>query len=170
MKSTRRLFLKETGLFAAATVLPVGAFSQEVRNAENTTFDAENLSNLDGVTAETFERWTGSRFRVSLDGRAMGSLVLATVDKKDASATPAQRSSRPGEWVGPSAGSNPGLPLVSFTLVFQRSGAPLPQETYLLSHDWLGRFPLLLVPSGKPGPASKSFAVFAALANKTPAS
>lgn len=155
MKSTRRLFLKETGLFAAATVLPVGAFSQEVRNAQNTTFDAENLSNLDGVSAETFARWIGSRMRVSLNGQARGSLVLIAVESKD---SPAMVSS---------ARSAVSPKVTSFLLTFRRTGTPLPQETYLLDHDWLGRFPLLLVPSGLPGPTSTCSAVFTLLDKKT---
>lgn len=157
MKSTRRLFLKETGLFAAATVLPVGAFSQEVRNAQNTTFDAENLSNLDGVSAETFEQWIGSRIRVSLDGQARGFLVLSAAKMLD---TPTAAATRE-----PSAGPK----VTSFLLTFRRTGTPLPQETYLLDHDWLGRFPLLLVPSGLPGPSSTCSAVLSTLTKKAPA-
>jgi hypothetical protein len=149
LKSTRRLFLKETGLVTVAALLPVSAFSQERLTAETNAFDPENLSRLDGITAETFDKWVGSTFRVSLDGQSMGSLLLSKVEtvepQTDASLPPG------AEWIGRRITPAAGVELTSFLLIFKRTGSMLPQQTYMLDHKWLGRFPLLLVPAGTKG-------------------
>ena len=51
----------------------------------------------------------------------------------------------------------------SFSLLFRRSGAALPQDTYMLDHDWLGTFPLFLVPSGDITNSSTCTATFTLL-------
>ncbi len=149
MKSTRRLFLKETGLVTVAALLPVSAFSQERLTAENNAFDPENLSHLDGISADAFDKWVGSTFRVSLNGQSMGSLLLSSVEKVEPQA---DTSLAPGaEWIGRRITPAAGVDLTSFMLIFKRTGSPLPQQTYMLDHDWLGRFPVLLVPAGIKG-------------------
>ena len=137
--------MQSTALIAAATAFPIGALPLLGQEAPVATFDPESLKNLDGVTAETFEKWTGGQFRVSLNGQNLGTMVLVKV--RDLSKDPLNEpSNQPPAASG--ASSNTGAKVYSFMLVFERGGSQLPQETYTVNHDRLGTFPLLLVPSG----------------------
>ena len=162
MNSTRRLFLQGAALSVIAANLP-SAFAQEQLKGRNISFDPESLTLLNGVSSQTFEPWIGSSFSVSLNNKSSGSLVLLSVNNLK----PEARDVAPGP-----NGLVPRHPVpkpsfeeavVSFSLKFRRIGEPLPQNTYILSHDWLGTFPLFLVPSGLPGPRSTCTAVFSLL-------
>jgi len=147
MSLTRRLFLRNTALSAIAVKLFPAAFAQKHLIGQDQTINEENLAVLDGLTRQSFEAWIGSGFRASLNRKPMGSLILLSVEDEspnirdgsngEASARPVGQVLRPGR-----------EPAANFSLQFRASGAALPQDTYLLSHDWLGTFPLFLVPSG----------------------
>lgn len=158
MKSTRRLFLQETGLLALATVLPTAVLAQS-SDALNPTFSEENLAGLKNLSAATFEPWIGSRFSISLNGVSKGWLLLTAVDSPSAPKA-ADLLEKPADWNGPRATSGNTPEVTSFALRFERTGTPLVQETYLLEHDWLGKFPLLLVPSGLAGSKTTCTATF----------
>jgi hypothetical protein len=142
------MFLTKTGLVTAAALLPVSAFSQGRWSVDDNALDPENISHLGEFTAETFEKWVGSRFRISLNGNSLGTLLLAGVEKIDTSAA---GKDAPSGWVGRRILPAAGVELTMFNLKFKRTGTQLAQGTYLLDHDWLGKFPLLLVPGGPHG-------------------
>jgi hypothetical protein len=156
MATSRRHFLQDAAIVAAATAFPCGALA-----AIPAAIDNENA--LANLSAATFEPWIQSRFEVSRNSRSEGSLLLIAVNEAKpvkAGATPGNRTVGPG--ISPlSALTTPKVD--SFTLQFQRTGAPLPQETYTLKHAWLGTFQLLLVPSGIGGRISTCSAVFSLL-------
>jgi hypothetical protein len=56
-----------------------------------------------------------------------------------------------------------GPAITSFSLRFRKTGVALPQGTYTMDHDWLGTFPLFLVPAGKSGSQSTYTATFSVL-------
>jgi hypothetical protein len=159
MKPTRRLFLQNASLTVIATSLLPAALSQKHLNEEEDTFSQENLAALDGVSMQTFAAWIGSSFHVTLNRKPLGSLVLLSVQDfgQDGSKNESKEaehardaSDRPAavRWIGPQPQPLDESPVTSFALHFKGAGAALPQDTYLLSHDWLGTFPLFLVPSG----------------------
>jgi hypothetical protein len=161
MSQTRRLFLHNAAFSAVAAGLFPTAFAQELLNRRSETFSREDLAVLDGVSMQTFEPWIGSRFLVSLKKKPLGSLILLSVDKIDPPADDSAGSTNGAHQSGPVP--RPGPAVTSFAIRFRRPGKPLPQDTYTLSHDWLGKFPLLLVPSGLTGPNSTCTAVFSLL-------
>lgn len=157
MSPTRRLFLQNATLATIAANLPFRAFAQNQVISEKGV-EPESLTPFDGVSRQTFEPWVGARFLVSLNQKSMGSLVLLSVDDLD-----------PGTKTTPDSAGMPikggsvtrASTITGFSLQFKRTGTPLRQDTYLLSHDWLGTFPLFLVPSGLFGVESTCTAVFA---------
>lgn len=157
MSPTRRLFLQNAALATIAANLPFRAFAQNHFISEK-GFEPENLTLFNGVSRQTFEPWIGARFFVSLNKRPMGSIVLLSVDDLDPNA-----KTMPDSAEIPIRGSSVtrASTITGFSLQFKRTGTPLHQDTYLLSHDWLGTFPLFLVPSGLPGVQSTCTAVFA---------
>jgi hypothetical protein len=167
MKSTRRLFLQGAALSALATGFPLSTLAQELLNSGAKGFDPEVLAIFDGVSAQTFEPWIGSQFRVSLNNLQQGSLVLLSVEEAEARAsvelTAEPSLENPLHRIGPLPSTSNAPAMTSFSLQFQRTGSPLRQETYMLSHDWLGTFPLLLVPSGLAGTPSTCTATFTLL-------
>ena len=160
MRSSRRRFLQKAVLSVFVVRFPLNALAQNLLSGQNKDFDPENLAVFDRVSPETFEPWIGSSFRISLNNKSLGSLVLASVNVIDtASARVSERTTAVGKMVS----AQPALKtpvITSFSLRFQRSGTPLTQGTYLLDHDWLGAFPLLLVPSGLSAKTSTCTAVF----------
>ncbi len=176
MGPTRRHFLQRAVLSAFAVNLPLGAFAQKLLNRSGKGFDPETLVIFNGVSRQTFEPWIGSRFQVSLNKKPQGSLVLLSVDDAGPEAGPAASTEAKEEPYRANtfrrSGPAPRLsnePLMStFALQFQRIGNALPQDTYMLSHDWLGTFPLLLVPSGLSGAQSTCTAIFALLNQTRP--
>jgi len=163
LAATRRLFLQRAAFSIIAANFPLLASAQELFGSPAKGFDPESLALFDDVSAQTFEPWIGSRFRVSLNGQTRGSLVLLSVneigtepqeDPDDANVilkmTPVSRFSNQSA-------------ITSFSLNFRGSGAALSQDTYMLAHDWLGNFPLFLVPSGLSGANATYTAVFSLL-------
>jgi hypothetical protein len=163
MSSTRRLFLQKAALSMIAANLSQFAFAQKLLNSRPKDFDPENLAIFNGVSARTFEPWIGSRFRVSLNNKSLGSLVLLSVDDNEIAAKEISGSTNFAPAAGTFHRSSNESATNSFSLCFQRTGAPLQQDTYMLAHDWLGTFPLFLVPSGLSGPISTCTAVFTLL-------
>jgi hypothetical protein len=165
MASTRRLFLQDAAILAAATALP-GKLLSQPRGVAATGDETEDA--LTNISAETFQPWIRSSFEVSRNQRPQGDLTLISVIEADDSAprtVPGRMSARASARLSARAMSTPKSPMVdSFTLRFQRTGVPLPQETYTLKHSWLGTFDLLLVPSGLAGRTSTCSAVFSLLA------
>jgi hypothetical protein len=171
MGSTRRLFLQRAALSAFAVSFPLGTFAQKLLNGPTGDFEPETLAIFNGVSRQTFEPWIRSRFRVSLNNKPRGSLLLLSVDDLD-SETGAETKEDPYSAnfvrkVGPVFGSSKESPIASFSLHFQRIGNALPQDTYMLSHDWLGTFPLFIVPSGLSGAQSTCTAIFTLLKQTT---
>lgn len=176
MNSTRRLFLQKAALSIVAVNFPLSAFCQKLLNSQTKGFDPETLAIFNGVSSQTFEPWIGSRFRVSLNNKPRGSLVLLSVDDADSetgSETSAGTKQEPYRAntvrrIGPVSGSSKESAITSFSLHFQRVGNALPQDTYMLSHNWLGTFPLFIVPSGLSGAQSTCTAIFTLLKQTTP--
>jgi len=171
MNSTRRLFLQKAALSIVAVNFPLATFCQKLLNSRTKGFDPETLTIFNGVSSQTFEPWIGSRFRVSLNNKPKGSLVLLSVNDADSETGPEKSVDAKQEpyrantvrRIGPVSGSSEASATASFSLHFQRIGNALPQDTYMLSHDWLGTFPLFIVPSGLAGAPSTCTAIFTLL-------
>ncbi len=171
MGSTRRNFLQRAVLSAFAVNFPLSALTQKVLSHPGKSFDPETLGIFKGVSCQTFEPWIGSRFGVSLNNMPQGSLILVSVDDADSETGPTTSAETKEEpyrantvlRIGPISGSSKVSAISSFSLHFQRIGNALPQDTYMLSHDWLGTFPLFIVPSGLFGAQSTCAAIFALL-------
>jgi len=168
MGSSRRRFMKNAALFVtAAAVFPLNAPPQDQLKDHDETFDPEKLAIFAGVSPATFEPWIGSRFRVSKKSKALGSLVLLSVNVVE---TAKPKVSAPVRFQDNSVSISrfvKTLEINTFSLRFRRSGSPLPQDTYTLDHNWLGTFPLFLVPSGLTGQTSTCTAIFALLSQAT---
>ena len=160
MSSTRRLFLQSAAFSMIAANLSRFAFAQKLLNRRPGDFDSESLAIFNGVSRQTFEPWIGGRFSVSLNNKSLGSLVLLSVDDIDTTQEEVSDSTSAVFTAGRALRSFNQPAINSFALRFQRMGNALPQDTYMLAHDWLGTFPLLLVPSGLSGPVSTCTAVF----------
>ena len=163
MRPTRRQFMRRAGLSIIAANLPLNMFAQRSFKKPSQDWDPERLTLFDGVSAQTFEPWIGSRFRVSLNKQACGSLVLLSVDEDNPETTKEPQDANFVRRAGPVLRLSKESPITSFSLHFQGSGASLPQDTYILAHDWLGNFPLFIVPSGLSGARSTYTAVFTLL-------
>jgi hypothetical protein len=142
MKNDRRNFLKIASLSAAASAVVPKGFALTARHAPAALSDSTVLI---GLSAASFRPWIGSRF--GLVDRSGGYLVLLSVDEQvEAAAIVGARV------VGQTALNKQPSYTASFALRFRIVGiaGQLKQETYLLTHNGLGRFPLFLVPSGDP--------------------
>lgn len=141
MKNDRRNFLKIASLSAVATSFLPRGFALTAQRAVAASADATVLL---GLSAASFKPWIGSRF--GLVDYSNAHLVLTSVNEQLHSA-PVATTPRAGQ---PAASKQP-MYTLGFSLRFQINGLshPLKQDTYLLSHNGLGRFPLFLVPSGK---------------------
>ena len=147
MNPTRRSFLQAAVMAALTSKLSLVAFAQERVKNQTEVMDDESLSIFDGVSPETFEQWIGSSFQLSLKGKQVGTLVLMSVKKTN---------STEGLNTAKAARSSNGPSIASFSLRFRGTGNALLQDTYTLSHSWLGTFPLFLVPSG-PGAKQSTY-------------
>ena len=163
MNSTRRLFLQKAALSIVAANCPLSAFCQKLLNSQTKGFEPETLVIFNGVSRQPFEPWIGSRFSVSQNNKSQGSLVLMSVDEIDTTGKEASDSTNTVRRVGAVPRPSKASAITSFSLRFQRPGTPLPQDTYMLAHDWLGTFPLFLVPSVLAGPTSTCTDVFTML-------
>ena len=166
MRSTRRLFLHNATFSAiAASVLP-GAFGEGRSNGRAENFSQQDLAVFGGTSIRTFEPWIGSRFRVSLHGKPMGALVLLSVE--DLIPKPITQSDSPAtsNRIGPEMRPVFEPEMSSFALHFKGPATALPQDTYKVTHDWLGSFSLFLVPAGPSARRATCTAVFT-LINKT---
>jgi hypothetical protein len=143
MKNDRRNFLKITSLSAAASAVMPKGFAL---TAHRTPAALSDSTVLIGLSAASFRPWIGSRF--GLVDRSSGYLVLLSVDEQvePVAMVGAARV------VGQTGLRKQANHTVSFALHFKIVGISnqLKQETYLLTHNGLGRFPLFLVPSGDP--------------------
>jgi len=172
MGSTRRSFLQRAALSALAVNSPLGALAQKLLNGPGRGFEPETLAIFNGVSRQTFEPWIGSRFLVSLNNKPQGLLLLLSVDDAAPEASPETKDE---PYVANTVRRTGLIPrtssesaITSFSLHFQRIGTALPQDTYMLSHDWLGTFPLFLVPSGISGAQATCTATFALLNQTRP--
>ena len=146
MNPTRRSFLHQAALAALTTLLPPVTFAQKRFENQTEVMNDESLSIFDGVSPETFKQWIGSAFRMSRNGKQIGTVVLVSV--KGIPSPEALSSARASRMVGTIPASSGGPSVASFSLRFKGRGNALPQDTYTLTHSWLGAFPLFLVPSG----------------------
>lgn len=96
---------------------------------------------------------------MSHNGKQLGTVVLVSV--KEIPSPEALSSARASRMVGAVPASSGGLSIAGFSLRFKGTGTALPQDTYTLTHSWLGVFPLFLVPSG----AGASLATYTATFN-----
>jgi hypothetical protein len=159
--------MQNAALFVATAPFPLNAPSQDQPKDHDETFDPVKLAIFAGVSPATFEQWIGSRFRVSKKNRTQGSLVLFSVSVIE---IPKPRVSTPVTFQTNSVSifklvKTPEIN--TFSLRFRRSGIPLPQDTYMLDHNWLGTFPLFLVPSGLTGQATTCTAIFSLFSQTT---
>ncbi len=164
MNPTRQHFLQAAALSAFAANFPLTVFAQKPLDGPDNSFDPETLAIFSGVSPQTFEPWIGSRFRVSLNNKPRGSLVLLSVDEIGAETKEEHYSANATGRVGPLLKIPHKSATTSFSLRFQRVGDSLRQDSYMLSHDWLGDFPLFIVPSGLLGAPSTCSAIFTLLA------
>jgi hypothetical protein len=158
MNPTRRSFLKRVAIATLATRFSSLVFAQQQLENRSVVTDTENPSVFDGVSPQTFERWIGGNFRLSLRNRQLGAAVLVSV--KNINAPPTLDDSAVSRMVGRVPRRSVGPAITSFTLRFRKAGVSLPQDTYTMDHDWLGTFPLLLVPAGMSGGQSTYTATF----------
>ncbi len=158
MNPTRRSFLHQAALAALTTILPSPTFAQKRFETPTEVMSDESLSIFEAVSAETFKQWIGSAFRMSHNGKQVGTVVLVSV--KDIPSPEALSSARASRMVGAIPASSSGPSVASFSLRFEGTGNALPQDTYTLTHSWLGAFPLFLVPSGAGGSPATYTATF----------
>lgn len=109
------------------------------------TSEEIGLQTLASNPQATFERWIGGSFRVSLGGRAMGTMILASVNTTKFPAAPPSNGRVSPTPVGGISHTTNVQELKSTRLEFTHA-AYLPQDVYTLDHDWLGSFNVLLVP------------------------
>ena len=159
MAASRRAFLQKAAMFAvAASSSSIPALAQSGR--ELTDSERFGLETLASDPQATFEQWTGGQFRVSWGGKALGTLVLATVESRNLPDSAANQAAA-GLLPRPISSAGDVVREVKATqLQFNRHGSYLPQETYTLDHDWLGTFNLLLVPNISLGNPITYVAVF----------
>ena len=150
MHATRRQFVRLAAGIAFCAQFPLRGIAQRRGSGGERPADTENP--LAGVTAETFAAWIGSQFRATLNRQPAGTLTLLSVTTVE----PKSVTTSAAKVVTSSA-------TTSFALRFSKTGAPLTQETYTLEHEWLGTFPLLLVPSGAHTTPATCTAVFSLL-------
>ena len=137
-----------------STLSPL-AVAQRHLQSHGEAMDDETLSIFDHISTATFEQWIGSSFQLSLNGKPMDKLVLLSVTKTN---PPEAVNSSGREGKVPTASAGPSIS--GFSLRFRGTGNALPQDTYTLTHSWLGTFPLFLVPSGTGGARSTYTATF----------
>jgi hypothetical protein len=150
MHPTRRQFVCIAAGSAFCAQFPLRGIAQNRGSGGDRTAEAEDP--LAGVSAETFAAWIGSQFRATLKRQPAGTLTLLSVTTLEP---------KPGTSSATKAVASRAM--TSFALRFSKMGAPLSQETYTLEHDWLGTFPLLLVPSGTHTTPATCTAVFSLL-------
>lgn len=122
MTTSRRNFIKGGTMIALAAGVPVSLATTVLGN-ENHLTSANNLLNLKKTD---FEAHLNSKFRVHAPTRTVDITLASVTDLK----RPANKQSREG-----------------FSLVFDGPSATrLSQDTYLIEHEKLGRFSLLMVP------------------------
>jgi len=152
MHSTRREFFRKAASIGYCALFPLAGIAQSRKIHAGPYPAREGPDQLVGLTAETFEAWVGSQFRAVLNRKSAGTLTLVSVTTLDP------------KLEIPSAAKAARSPAITgFALQFSKAGAPLLQETYTLEHDWLGTFPLLLVPSGAHTTPATCTAVFTLL-------
>jgi hypothetical protein len=161
MTPTRRFFLKGSLTAALASKLFPIAFAQQLFESQVRASDTENSPAFDGVSRQDFERWIGSSFRLSLNNKQLGSMVLVAVKEIDNAGVVDNITA--SHMVGRVPRYLSGPSIDCFSLRFRKTGNALPQGTYTLDHDWLGTFPLFLVPSGAHGGRSTYTATFTIL-------
>jgi hypothetical protein len=161
MNPTRRSFLKRVAIATIAARFSSLVFAQQQLENRSVVADADSPSVFDGVSPQTFERWIGGNFRLSLRNRQLGSAVLVSV--KNINAPAALDDSTASRMVGRVPRRSVGPAITSFSLRFRKVGVSLPQDTYTIDHDWLGTFPLLLVPAGTSGGQPTYMATFSVL-------
>ena len=150
MRPTRRQFVRIAAGVAFCAQFPLRGIGQNRGAKVDRAAEAEDP--LAGVTAETFSAWVGSQFRATLNRQPAGMLTLLSVTTLEP---------KPGTTSAAKGVASPSV--TSFALRFSKTSAPLTQETYTLEHDWLGIFPLLLVPSGAHATPATCTAVFSLL-------
>jgi len=150
MQPTRRQFVRLAAGFVFCAQFPFRGIAQNHSSGVDRATETEDP--LAGVTAETFSAWIGSQFRATLNRQPAGTLTLLAVTTIEP---------KPGTISAAKAVTSPAM--TSFALRFSKTGAPVTQETYTLEHDWLGTFPLLLVPSGTHTTPATCTAVFSLL-------
>jgi hypothetical protein len=127
--STRRRFLRDSSLAAAAALVPTGALAELIRS--------RTLS-LDQVHFAAFAANVGTTFWVLQDQAPATGLELA---QAQASPPPANaiQAAAPDAWNE------------KFSLLFRGlPSQPLEQDTYLFEHGNIGRFAMFIVPIGSP--------------------
>jgi len=146
MNPTRRSFLQKAAVSVLASTLTRFAVAQRSFQTQSETMDDESLSIFDHVSIETFEQWIGSSFQLSRKGKQLDTLVLVSVKKPNSPET--SNKTATFRIIGKIPNNSSAPPLSTFSLRFRGTGSELPQDTYTLTHSWLGSFPLFLVPSG----------------------
>lgn len=159
MNPTRRSFLQGAALALLTTTLSPSAYTQ--RRLQGEVMNDATLSIFDNVSTETFQQWIGSSFQLSQNGKLVDTLVLTSVKKANSPET--LNNAKASRILGrvPAASTEPSIS--GFSLHFRGAGHTLPQDTYTLTHSWLGSFPLFLVPSGAVGAPPTYTATFAVL-------
>jgi hypothetical protein len=153
MNPTRRKFIQQAAGVAFCAQIAFPGLAQSHNSGETRRLQSQASDPLAEVNAATFEAWIGSPFQVTLNRKPMGKLTLVsvtTLEPPTASALSAR-----------AAAASPAVS--SFALKFSKTGAPLTQASYTLEHEWLGTFPLLLVPSGLRSAPATCTAVFSLL-------
>jgi len=125
--TTRRRFLRDSSLFAAAALVPASAFAGPARR---------RAISLDQVRFGAFAANVGTTFWVLQDQGPATRLELAQAKPCPPPANSVQAAA-PDAWNE------------KFSLVFRGlPGQSLGQDTYLFDHGVLGRFAMFIVPVG----------------------
>ncbi len=165
MPPTRRSFLLQTATVALATSTSMGALAQR-RLQELTTSERIGLDTMAADPAETFSKWVGGAFRITLRRAHMGTIQLARVET---TYYPPRKPSTNAQVPGPATPEpvNP-FEITSVMLHFKRTALRIEQEVYTLDHDWLGTFDLLLVPCAPHKGSTTCTAVITRFPGQTP--
>ncbi|HWE84583.1 MAG TPA: hypothetical protein VG267_06540 [Terracidiphilus sp.] len=158
MVPSRRSFLQNAAILAVTTSASIRSLAAQKKVHELTTSEEIGLQTLASEPQETFEKWTGGKFRASLSGGSVGTLVLANVT----SATYPRSDKHTGLPRGVEV-----LEVKATLLEFTSRSSYLPPNTYTLDHDWLGTFDLLVEPCLYPQGTFTYIAVFTRFTGKS---
>jgi hypothetical protein len=135
MSLSRRKFLRAGTLVAISAGLPLRTLVAETLSQPSSTLPTNNHLNAGlHLNRETFSRYLNTKF--SFSHEAVEAVALKLIEVNDLTPKMARRSAANGK--------------ECFAAVFIGShNAPMRQETYMVTHESIGKFAMFVVPIGR---------------------